>query len=158
MLCELRLLVPFLVLTNFCLLSDFLLEVFFVDRFPTEPLLSTVIYIIKNQFRKRSTESWTAVFGFKVPGANHFTIESTQIVRMRTLCGLPLLVGFPSLFVMITVCLLFGIFRLFFHWSVSFLTRCVNSNLQQWSKVIEKKGSCKVWTRVFEFRVQVASV
>ena len=112
---------------------------FFVDRFPSEPLLSAVIYIIENQLRKGSTESWTGVFGFIVQSANHFTIEPTQILKMLTLRELPLLVGFFSLFVMIAVCLLCGFFLVFVHWLVSLLTRRVNSNLLQWSKVIEKR-------------------
>ena len=74
--CELRLLVPFLVLTEFCFFSDFFLD-FFVDRFASEPLLATAIYIIEYQSRKSSTESWTRAFGFKVQGANHYTIEPT---------------------------------------------------------------------------------
>ena len=147
----------FLVLTEFCLFSDFFLD-FFVDRFPSEPLLATAIYIIEYQSRKGSTESWTRVFGFKVQGANHYTIEPTQMLKMLTLGELPLLVAFYSLFVMITVCLLFGFFLVFVHWLVSLLTRRVISNLLQWSKVFEKKGSCKIWTRIFEFRVQVASI
>ena len=111
----------------------------FVYRFPSDPLLFTVINIIENQLRKGSTESWTGVFGFIVQSANHFTIEPTQILKMLTLRELPFLVGFFSLFVMITVCLLFGFFPVFVHWLVSLLTRRVNSNLLQWSKVIEKR-------------------
>ena len=124
-----RLLVPFLALTNFCLLSDFFLEFFFVDRFPSEPLLSAVIYIVENQLRKGSTESWIGFFGFKVRGANHFPIEPAQLVRMLTLCGLPSLVGFfLCLWWLPFACyMVFSWF--FFHWSVSFLTRCVKSNL-----------------------------
>ena len=114
MLCELCLLVLFLVLINFCFLSDFFLEIFFVDRFLSEPLLATAIYIMEYHLRKGSTESCTWVFGFKVQGANHYTIELTEIIRMLTLGELPLLVGFFSLFVMINVCLLFGIFLVFF--------------------------------------------
>ena len=114
MLCELRLLVLFLVLINFCFLSDFFLEIFFVDRFPSEPLLATAIYIIYYHLRKGSTESCTWVFGFKVPGANHYTIEPTQNLKMLTLAELPSLVGFCSLFAMITACLLFGILLVFF--------------------------------------------
>ena len=114
-------------------------SIFFVDRFPSEPPLATAIYIIEYQSRKGSTESWTRVFGFKVQGANHYTIEPTQILRMLTLSELPLLVAFYSLFVMITVCLLFGFFLVFVHWLVSLLTRRVNSNLLQWSKVLEKR-------------------
>ena len=72
--------------------SKFLL----VDRFPSEPLLPTVIYIIENQLRKSSTESWTRVFRFEVQVANHYTIEPIQILRMLTLVELPLLVGFFS--------------------------------------------------------------
>ena len=111
----------------------------FFDRFPSDPLLFTVINIIENQLRKGSTESWTGVFGFIVQSANHFTIEPTQILKMLTLRELPLLVGFFSLFVMIAVCLLCGFFLVFVHWLVSLLTRRVNSNLLQWSKVIEKR-------------------
>ena len=110
-----------------------------VERFPPEPLLSTVIYIIENQLRKGSTESWTRVFGLKVQGANHYTIQPTQNLKMLTLVELPLLMAFHSLFVMIFVWLLFGFSLVFVHWSVSFLTSCVNSNLHQWSKVIEKR-------------------
>ena len=124
--CELCLLVLLLVLTNFCFLSDFFFEFSFVDRSPSEPLLSTVIYIIDKQLRKGSTESWTRVFGFKIQVSNHYTMDPIQNLRMLTLAELPLLVGFYSLFAMITVCLLFGIFLVFFQWLVSFLTRCVN--------------------------------
>ena len=109
------------------------------DRFPSEPLFSTVIDITENQLKKSSTESWTRVFGFKVQGADHYTFEPTQILRMLTVVELPLLVALSSLFVMITVCLLFGFFLVFVHWLVSSLTRRVNSNLHQWSKVIQKR-------------------
>ena len=129
----------FLVLTEFCLLSEFFLEFFSVERFPSELLLSTVIYITENQLRKGSTESWTRVSGLKVQGADHYIQEPTQILRMLTLVELPFLVAFYSLFVMITVCLLFGFFLVFVHWLVSLLTRCVNSNPHKWSKVVEKR-------------------
>ena len=137
--CEWPFLVPFLVLTNFCLLSDFFFEFYFVDRFPSEPILSTVICSIENQFRKCFTESCTQVFGFKVQCANHYTFEPTWILRMLTLGELPLLVVLSSLFVMITVCLLFGFFLVFVHWLVFSLKRRVNPNLHQWSKVFEKR-------------------
>ena len=45
--------------------------------FPSEPLLSTVIYIIENHLRKVSTESWTRIFGLKVQGANYYTMDPT---------------------------------------------------------------------------------
>ena len=109
------------------------------DRFPSESLVSTVIHIIENQLRKRSTESWTRVFGFQVQCADHYNFEPTQILRMLTFGELPLLVALSSLFVMIAVCLLFVFFLVFVHWLVSSLTRRVNSNLHQWSKVIEKR-------------------
>ena len=109
------------------------------DRFPSEPLFSTVIDITENQLKKSSSESWTRVFGFKVQGADHYTFEPTQILRMLTFGELPLLVALSSLFVMITVYWLFGFFLVFVHWLVSSLTRRVNSNLHQWSKVIEKR-------------------
>ena len=136
MLCELRLLVLFLV-ERLSFVMWFLPRLFFPDWF-SEPLLSTINYIIENQLTKGSTERWTRVFGFKVQGANHYIIEPTPIIRMLTLRGLLLLVGFSSLFVMITVCSLFGFFLFFFHGVVSSRTRCVNSNLQHWSKGIEK--------------------
>ena len=64
---------------NFCLLGGFFLESSFVDLLPSEPLLSAVIYIIQKELIKDSTESWTRVFGFKLQGANHYTIEPTPI-------------------------------------------------------------------------------
>ena len=121
-------------------LSDSFFDFFFlVDRFPSESLVSTVIHIIENQLRKRSTESWTRVFGFQVQCADHYTFEPTKILRMLTLGELPLLVALSSLFVMIAVCLLFGFFLVLFHWLVSFLSRYLKSNLQQWPKLIEKR-------------------
>ena len=107
---------------------------FFVDRFPSEPLLSAVIYIVENQLRKGSTESWTGVFGFIFRGANHFPIEPAQLVRMLTLCGLPSLVGFFLCLWWLSFACYMVFSWFFFHWSVSFLTRCVNFNLQQWTK------------------------
>ena len=109
---------------------------FCVDRFPSEPLLSTVIYIIENQLRKGSTESWTRVFVFKFQGANHFPIEPTQIVRMLTLGELLLLAVFFCLWWLPFAC--YSVFSLFFHWVVSSRTRCVKSNLQHWLKGSEK--------------------
>ena len=109
---------------------------FFVDRFPSEPLLSTVIYIVENQLRKGSTESWIGFFGFKVRGANHFPIEPAQLVRMLTLCGLPSLVGFfLCLWWLPFAC--YMVFSWFFPLIGFSLTRCVNLNLQQWTKCDE---------------------
>ena len=136
--CELCLLVPFFGLDRVLFLQWFLPRFFFVDRFPSEPLLATAIYSIEYQTRKFSTGSWTRVFGFEVQGAEHYTIEPIQIRRMLTSGELPLLVVFYSLFVMVTVCLLFGFFLVFVHWLVSLLTRCVKCNLHEWSKVIKK--------------------
>ena len=85
---------------------------------------------MENQLRKRSTESWTRIFGFQIQCADHYTFEPTQILWMLTFGELPLLVALSSLFVMITVCSLFGFFLVLFHWLVSFLSRCVKSNLQ----------------------------
>ena len=127
-----------MVLTNFCVKRFFPRFFFLVDRFPSESLVSTVIHLIENQLRKRSTESWTRVFGFQVQGADHYTFQPTQILRMHTFGELPLLVALSSLFVMIAVCSLFGFFLVLFPWLVSFLSRFVKSKLQQWSKLIEK--------------------
>ena len=113
-------------------------SIFFADRFSSEPLLSTMNYIIENHLAKGSTESWTRVFGFIVQRGNHYTIEPIQILRMLTLVELPLLVGFFLClwWLPFACCSVFSLFL--FHWMVSSRTGCVKPNLQQWSKGIEK--------------------
>ena len=63
---------------------------------------------------KRISQFWIRISGFELHGGNHYTIEPTLVQDTLTLCEVPSLVGFCSLFVKINVCLLIGSFLFFF--------------------------------------------
>ena len=62
---------------------------------------------------RRISQFWIRISGFELHGGNHYTIEPTLVQDTLTLCEVPSLVGFCSLFVKINVCLLIGFFLFF---------------------------------------------
>ena len=181
-------------MTNFCLLSDFFPECFpFVQWFPSQPLFSTLVYIIEKQFLRKILPrfEWTLIWGTlslcELPSVVRFCflvvmakfclfggfffdcffsfnglvltifvkfnfhhrkrfsrkvlarIEWNLIWEMLTLCEVRSVVGFCSVVIMVTVCLLNCFFLVFFSLIFSFLATIVNSNLQHRTKDTEKK-------------------
>ena len=78
---------------------------------------------------KGITQFWIRISGFELQGANHCTIEPNLVQDTLTLCEVPSLVGFCSLFVKINVSLLIGFF-VFFRLVVSLWDNIFNSDLQ----------------------------
>ena len=138
MLCELRLLVLLLVLTNFCLLSDFLLQVYF--RWPVS-FWATIVYcnlhyrksIEKRIYRELNWGLW--LHSSKCKPLHH---RSYSDPKHAYFAWVAIASGFFSLFVMTSVCLLFGFFLVFVHWLVSLLIRFVNSIYINDQKLLKK--------------------
>ena len=87
---------------------------------------------------KRITQFWNRISCFELQDADHYTIEPTLVQGMLTLCEVASLVRFCSLFVMVNLCLLIGVF-FFFRWVVSFSAKIVNFNVQLRTKDIWEK-------------------
>ena len=136
--CEWYLLVPFLVLTNFCLLSDFFIE--FLFRWPVS-FWATIVNC-NLQHRKSIEKTFYREF------TSGLWIESSMCwpLHLRTYLDPKdayfRWVAFAGGY-FFCVChdyrlLVIWFFLVLFHWLVSFSSRCVKSNLQHWSKMIEK--------------------
>ena len=129
-LCEFLSVVGFcsvVIMVTVCLLNCFFL-VFFSLMFS---FLAIIVYSNLQHrtkgIEKRITQFWIRSSGFKLRDANHYTIQPTLVQDMLTLCEVPSLVSFCSLFVVITVCLLIGFFLFFVE---SFLFQPIMSNLK----------------------------
>ena len=139
MLCELRLLVLLLILTNFCLLGDFLLQVHF--RWPVS-FWSTIVYC--NQHHRKSIEKrfyreLNGGFWIHSPKCKPLHHRTYSDPKDAYFAWVAISGGF--FFSVCHDCRLFVVwfFPGFVHWLVSLLTRRVTSNLLQWSKVIGKR-------------------